>query len=98
MRLRATAPASPPSTSGGKAMPNQTMFFCVPQAAYMLVESCRSLRSRPVGKTPGGMHARPVACQNCTLHPRVDALDLPTVTLANFVRGMKPAAPSPHEE
>ena len=79
-------------------MPKQTMFFCVPQQAYMLVESCRTLRLRPIGKTPGGVHARPIACQHCQLHPRVDALDLPTVTLAKFVSGIKPASPTPHEE
>jgi hypothetical protein len=64
----------------------------------MLIESCRSLRRRPIGNAPGGIHARPVACQCCELHPRVDRLDLPTVSLSSFVGGVKPASPVPLEE
>lgn len=79
-------------------MSGQKMFFCAAQNAYMLVESCQALRQRPVGKTPGGVHARPMACDRCDLHARVDALDLPTVPLASFLKGIKPASPYPAEE
>jgi hypothetical protein len=68
------------------------MFFCTPQKAYMLTEACRTLRCRPVGKTPGGVNARPRVCEDCELADRVDAQKVPTVTLSAFLEGVMPAA------
>ncbi|MCK9531209.1 MAG: hypothetical protein M0R77_11725 [Gammaproteobacteria bacterium] len=73
-------------------MPSPMMFFCTPQKAYMLTDACRTLRSRPMGKTPGGVNARPQVCEQCTLASRVDARKVPTVTLAAFLDGRMPAA------
>lgn len=67
------------------------MFFCAPQKAYMLTEACRNLRSRPTGKTPGGVNARPRVCENCELSLRVDSRAVPTVTLTAYLEGMVPA-------
>lgn len=72
-------------------MPTPMMFFCAPQKAYMLTEACRTLRARPVGKTPGGVNARPPACEDCALSRRVDACDVPTVTLDAYLKGILPA-------
>jgi len=73
-------------------MPAKTMFLCVPQNAYMRIAECHALRSRPVGKVPGGAVARPLVCQSCRLQARVDAMDLPTVLMAAFLNGCRPAA------
>lgn len=71
-------------------MPTPMMFFCTPQKAYMLTEACRSLRARP-GNGRGGASARPHACEGCTLSQRVDARDVPTVTLEAYLAGTLPA-------
>lgn len=72
-------------------MPASLMFFCAPQKAYMLTEACRTLRSRPTGKTPGGVNARPRVCEDCELSRRVDARSVPTVTLSAYLKGAMPA-------
>ncbi|MGE0081849.1 MAG: hypothetical protein AB7U81_11185 [Thiohalomonadaceae bacterium] len=73
-------------------MPTPMMFFCKPQKAYMLTDACRTLRARPVGRTPGGVNARPPTCEDCTLSRRVDARDVPTVSLDAYLAGTLPAS------
>ena len=67
-----------------------SMFFCIPQEAYLSVTSCKNLRERPVGKAPAGAPPKLIACETCTMHPLVDMSKIPTVTLESYLGGTRP--------
>jgi hypothetical protein len=67
------------------------MFFCIPQQAYMRTDNCIKLRNRPVGKVPAGAQPKLRACERCSMYPLVDTLTVPTVSLAQYLGGRKPA-------
>ncbi len=69
----------------------ELMFFCIPQEAYMRTDNCQKLRNRPTGKVPAGAQPKLRACESCTMYPLVDALKVPTVSLADYLGGSKPA-------
>ena len=58
-----------------------SMFYCIPQQAYLSVSTCKNLRERPVGKAPAGAPPKLIACEKCNMHPLVDMAKVPTVTL-----------------
>ena len=53
-------------------MDMDSMFYCIPQQAYLSVTTCKNLRERPVGKAPAGAQPKLIACEKCTMHPLVD--------------------------
>ena len=67
-----------------------SMFFCIPQQAYLSVTTCKNLRERPVGKAPAGAPPKLIACEKCTMHPLVDMEKIPMVTLDAYLGGSKP--------
>lgn len=67
-----------------------SMFYCIPQQAYLSVTTCKNLRERPVGKAPAGAPPKLIACEKCTMHPLVDMAKIPTVTLEAYLGGSKP--------
>ncbi len=71
-------------------MDKETMFYCIPQQAYLSVNTCKNLRERPVGKAPAGSQPKLIACEKCTMHPLVDMQKVPTVTLEAYLGGSKP--------
>jgi hypothetical protein len=66
------------------------MFFCIPQQAYLSVNTCKSLRDRPVGKAPAGSPPKLIACEKCNMHPLVDMAKVPLVTLEAYLGGSRP--------
>ena len=66
------------------------MFYCIPQQAYMSVSTCKSLRTRPVGKAPAGSQPMLRACERCSMHVLVDAKKVPTISLESYLDGTKP--------
>lgn len=73
-------------------MTTDTMFFCIPQQAFMSTANCTTLRDRPNGKVPAGSQPRLRACEKCTMYPLVDKAKVPTVTLAAYLKGKRPNA------
>ena len=71
-------------------MNTDSMFYCVPQKAYMSVTTCQNLRERPVGKAPAGAPPKLIACEKCTMHTLVDMAKIPVVTLESYLNGSKP--------
>ena len=71
-------------------METDSMFYCIPQQAYLSVTTCKNLRERPVGKAPAGAPPKLIACEKCTMHPLVDMAQIPTVTLDAYLSGSKP--------
>jgi hypothetical protein len=69
---------------------NDSMFFCIPQQAYLSVTTCKNLRERPVGKAPAGSPPKLIACEKCDMHPLVDMSRIPIVTLEAYLNGSKP--------
>jgi len=69
---------------------DQTMFYCIPQQAYMRTDNCRKLRKRPVGKVPAGAQPRLRACETCTLFPLVEQHMVPMVSLNDYLQGSRP--------
>jgi len=67
-----------------------SMFYCIPQQAYLSIVTCKNLRERPVGKAPAGAPPKLIACEKCTMHPLVDMSKIPTVTLEAYLGGSKP--------
>lgn len=67
-----------------------SMFYCIPQQAYLSVATCKNLRERPVGKAPAGAPPKLIACEKCTMHTLVDRAQIPTVTLEAYLEGSKP--------
>jgi hypothetical protein len=67
-----------------------SMFYCIPQQAYLSVTTCKNLRERPVGKAPAGAPPKLIACEKCTMHPLVDMAQIPTVSLDAYLNGSKP--------
>jgi hypothetical protein len=67
-----------------------SMFFCIPQQAYLSVTTCKNLRDRPVGKAPAGAPPKLIACEKCNMHPLVDMAKIPLVTLEAYLGGSKP--------
>jgi hypothetical protein len=67
-----------------------SMFYCIPQKAYLSVTTCKNLRQRPVGKAPAGAPPKLIACEKCTMHPLVDMAQIPTVSLDAYLSGSKP--------
>ena len=67
-----------------------SMFFCIPQEAYLSIGTCKNLRERPVGKAPAGAPPKLIACEKCTMHPLVDMFKIPTVTLESYLGGTRP--------
>ena len=67
-----------------------SMFYCIPQEAYLSVMTCKNLRARPVGKAPAGAPPKLIACEKCTMHPLVDMSKIPTVTLESYLGGTRP--------
>jgi len=76
-------------------MAKDLMFFCHPQQAYMRTTNCKKLRQRPIGKAPAGAQPRLRACENCTMYSLVDALEIPTITVEDYLAGQKPAKSLP---
>lgn len=71
-------------------MEMDSMFYCIPQQAYLSVTTCKNLRERPVGKAPAGAPPKLIACEKCTMHPLVDLAKIPVVTLEAYLGGSKP--------
>ena len=71
-------------------MDTDSMFFCIPQQAYLSVTTCKSLRDRPVGKAPAGAPPKLIACEKCNMHPLVDMAKVPLVTLEASLGGSRP--------
>jgi hypothetical protein len=67
-----------------------SMFYCIPQQAYLSVSTCKNLRERPVGKAPAGAPPKLIACEKCTMHPLVDMAAIPMVSLDAYLSGSKP--------
>jgi len=68
----------------------ELMFYCIPQQAYLSINTCKNLRERPVGKAPAGAPPKLIACEKCDMHPLVDLVKVPTVTLDAYLGGSKP--------
>jgi hypothetical protein len=66
------------------------MFFCAAQQAYLRTAECRRLRSHPIAKAPAGSQPRLKACENCMLSVEVDRLQVPTVTIHDYLQGVRP--------
>lgn len=71
-------------------MPTDKMFYCIPQQAYMRTENCTNLRQRPPGKAPAGSQPMLRACEKCHMYPLVDKSKVPTVSLVDYLGGLKP--------
>lgn len=71
-------------------MSKDSMFYCIPQQAYMGVANCVNLRKRPAGKAPAGAQPMLRACEKCTMYPLVDSDKVPTVSLQAYLGGSKP--------
>ena len=71
-------------------MSMDSMFYCIPQEAYLSITTCKNLRERPVGKAPAGAPPKLIACEKCTMHPLVDMSKIPTVTLEVYLGGKRP--------
>ena len=71
-------------------MNTDSMFYCVPQQAYLSVTTCQNLRERPAGKAPAGTPPKLIACEKCTMHTLVDMAKIPMVTLESYLNGSKP--------
>ena len=71
-------------------MTMDSMFYCIPQEAYLSITTCKNLRERPVGKAPAGAPPKLIACEKCTMHPLVDMSKIPTVTLEAYLGGTRP--------
>jgi hypothetical protein len=67
-----------------------SMFYCIPQQAYLSVTTCKNLRERPVGKAPAGAPPKLIACEKCQMHPLVDMAQIPVVSLEAYLGGSKP--------
>ena len=71
-------------------MDMDSMFYCIPQQAYMKIDNCCNLRKRPAGKAPAGAQPMLRACEKCTMYPLVDRKKVPTVSLDDYLGGSKP--------
>ena len=80
----------PADVMGVEKVSMDSMFYCIPQQAYLSITTCKNLRERPVGKAPAGAPPRLIACEKCTMHPLVDRDQVPTVTLDAYLGGSKP--------
>ena len=74
-------------------MDKSRIFFCKPQKAYMSINNCCELRERPTGRTPAGIQAKLVACEKCHLYSDVDKNKVPTVSIVEYLNGIRPAEP-----
>jgi hypothetical protein len=92
MMLRLQNAYGSPNTAGNKErkLDQDSMFYCIPQQAYLSVTTCKNLRERPVGKAPAGAPPKLIACEKCTMHPLVDMAKIPMVTLEAYLGGSKP--------
>jgi hypothetical protein len=68
----------------------ELMFYCIPQQAYMRTANCEKLRNRPTGKVPAGSQPKLRACETCAMYPLVDALRVPTVSVVDYLAGVRP--------
>ncbi len=75
---------------GVASLDKDSMFFCIPQQAFLSVNTCKSLRERPVGKAPAGAPPKLIACEKCNMHPLVDIAKVPLVTLEAYLGGSRP--------
>ncbi len=76
-------------------MDKNRIFYCHPQRAYMSIANCCELRGRPVGKASAGSQPKLIACERCEMYPLVDKAKVPTVTIDEYVEGVKPEALAP---
>ena len=89
-RFIATVPDFAVGQQRSRELDKDSMFFCVPQQAYLSVNTCKSLRDRPVGKAPAGAPPKLIACEKCNMHPLVDIAKVPLVTLEAYLGGSRP--------
>jgi hypothetical protein len=73
-----------------RVLDTDSMFYCIPQQAYLSVTTCKNLRERPVGKAPAGAPPKLIACEKCQMHPLVDMAKIPVVSLEAYLGGSKP--------
>ena len=66
------------------------IFYCQPQRAYMSVHNCSELRNRPIGKAAAGAQPKMIACERCEMFKMVEKNKVPTVTLTEYLGGLKP--------
>lgn len=91
-RFRCRGPERPFQGKDKGVSVKKLMFFCIPQKAYMRIDDCQGLRERPLKKGPNGRQSRLKACEFCTMHPLVDSLEVPTVSLEAYLDGARPKA------
>ena len=72
-------------------MDKNRIFYCVPQRAYMSLSNCSDLRNRPTGKAAAGTQPKMIACERCEMFKMVDKNKVPTVTLTEYLGGVKPS-------
>jgi len=73
-------------------MDKNRIFYCVPQRAYMSLHNCADLRNRPTGKAAAGAQPKMIACERCEMFKMVDKNKVPTVTLTEYLGGVKPGS------
>ena len=71
-------------------MDKSRIFYCEPQRAYMSMINCEELRGRPTGKAAAGTQPKLIACERCSMFAMVEKNKVPTVTITEYLDGIKP--------
>jgi hypothetical protein len=75
-------------------MDKSRIFYCEPQKAFMSISNCHELRDRPVGKAAAGTQPKLIACERCDMYKMVDKNKVETVTITEYLGGVRPESVS----
>ena len=56
----------------------------------MSIANCVELRNRPVGKAAAGCQPKLIACERCNMFTLVDKNKVETVTVTEYLGGIRP--------
>ena len=71
-------------------MDKTRIFYCEPQKAFMSISNCMDLRGRPTGKAAAGSQPKLIACERCNMFKLVDKNKVETVTVTEYLGGVRP--------
>jgi hypothetical protein len=57
----------------------------------MSISNCMDLRNRPMGKAAAGTQPKMIACERCEMFNMVDKNKVETVTITEYLSGVKPS-------
>ena len=56
----------------------------------MSISNCMGLRDRPMGKAAAGAQPKMIACERCEMFKLVDKNKVETVTITEYLGGVRP--------